>query len=110
MSLQELQHRALEVANHYDEYNRLASHKAWDVRDYVSGLVGDVGDLVKATMAMDGRRDMPAAAKKVEHELNDIMWSLLLLYKMYGLNPDQSFLDAMSTLEKRVVSMKEGLA
>ncbi len=108
-TIQDMQYRAMQVANHYHEYNKKAGHQNWDVRDYVSGLVGDVGDLVKATMAVDQRRAMPDAAAKVEHELNDIMWSLLLLYKLYQLDPEKSFLESMDTLEKRVIKMKEEL-
>ncbi len=106
-SLKDLQKHALIVANHYDDYNRKKGRKTWDLADYTDGLVGDVGDLVKATMAVLGKRDIEDPLKKVEHELNDIMWSLLLLYKFYELDPDESFVRSMQELEKRVIKMKQ---
>lgn len=108
--LKDLQRKSLVVANHYDDYNRKLSGKTWDLNDYVDGLVGDVGDLVKAIMAVRGRREIPDALDRVEHELNDILWSLLLLYKFFQLDPDRSFIKAMSMLEKRVVKMKKEIS
>ncbi len=58
-------------------------------------------------MAVLGKRDIEDPLKKVEHELNDIMWSLLLLYKFYELDPDESFVRSMQELEKRVIKMKQ---
>jgi len=107
--LNDLQYRALQVANHYDDYNRGKGRKTWDLNDYADGLVGDVGDLMKLIMAVRGRRDIAGATAKVEHELNDVMFSLLILYKLFRLNPDQSFAKAMDELEARVVAMKAAL-
>ena len=107
--LKDLQYKALVIANHYDDYNRAKGRKSWDLNDYVDGLVGDVGDLMKAVMGARNRRDMENAEAKIEHELNDIMWSLLVIYKIFRLNPDQSFAEAMDVLEKRVVDMKAEL-
>jgi NTP pyrophosphatase (non-canonical NTP hydrolase) len=105
-----MQHRAMEVANHYDELNRRVGRKGWDARDYADGLVGDTGDLMKAVMAVHGRRDMPHAAANVEHELNDILWSLLMLYYFFRLDPAKSFTKAMDELEQRIVTMKREAA
>lgn len=107
ISLKEMQHRALVIANHYDDYNRKKGRKTWDLNDYVDGLVGDVGDLMKAIMGARGPRDMEDANAKVEHELNDIMWSLLILYKCFRLEPNKSFMKAMNELEARVIKMKQ---
>jgi len=108
-SLGDSQYRALVIANHYDDYNRAVGRKTWDLPDYVDGLVGDVGDLVKATMGFRDRRDVEDAFAKTEHELNDIMWSLLVLYKCLKIDPDESFANAMSVLEERVTVMKNDL-
>jgi hypothetical protein len=107
--LKELQYRALVIANHYDDYNRAKGRKTWDLNDYTDGLVGDVGDLMKLIMGARNRRNVEGGEgveAKIEHELNDIMFSLLLLYKVFRLDPDESFLKAMDVLEKRVVGMK----
>lgn len=105
--LKELQRKAFVVADHYDDYNRAKGRKTWDLNDYVDGLVGDIGDLMKLTMAARGRRDGEDIDTKVEHELNDIMWSLLILYHHYELDPQESFSKAMDQLEKRIIKMKQ---
>lgn len=105
--LKKLQRRAMEIANHYDDYNRKIGRKGWDPRDYVEGLVGDVGDLLKAVMAVHDRRDLEKPLDKVEYELNDILWSLLMLFYFFRIPPDKSFMAAMDKLEKRVLLMKE---
>ena len=102
-NIKDLQYRALQIANHYDEYNRQVGRKGWDMRDHIEDLVGSVGDLAKANMAVIERC---GAAEKVEHELNDIMWSLLLLYRFYRLKPGASFLNSMDRVEERIVKMK----
>lgn len=110
--LKALQHRALMIANQYDDYNRAKNRKTWDLNDYVDGLVGDVGDLTKLVMAVRGRRDGSETTDllvKTEHELNDVLWSLLILYKLFRIDPDESFPKAMDELEARVVRMKNDL-
>ncbi len=103
-SLQDLQKRALAAAGKYDDYNRAQGRKPWDLPDYVDGLVGDVGDMVKITMAVRGRREVEDALVKAEHELNDIMWSILVLYKCFQIDPDTSFAKAMDELEQRITA------
>ncbi|HSW36954.1 MAG TPA: hypothetical protein VLG37_01135 [Candidatus Saccharimonadales bacterium] len=105
--LKDLQKRALVIANHYDDYNRKKGRETWDLNDYVDGLVGDVGDLMKLIMAVRNRRDINDAIPKVEHELNDLMWSILILYKLLQLDPEASFKKAMNELEARVIKMKD---
>ncbi len=106
ISLKDMQHRAMQIANRYDEYNRVIGRKGWDAQDFTNGLIGDVGDLMKAMMAVHNRRDVTDAISKVEHELNDILWSILLLYKFFQLEPTESFMKAMDALEPRVIKMK----
>jgi NTP pyrophosphatase (non-canonical NTP hydrolase) len=104
--VQDMQRRALQIASHYDDYNRARGRQTWGLQEYVDGLVGDIGDLTKIIMAMQGKRDMEDMCTKVEHELNDVMWSVLLLYKMFQLDPEASFSKAMNALEARVVKLK----
>jgi NTP pyrophosphatase (non-canonical NTP hydrolase) len=109
-TLNEMQYRALVIANHYDDYNRKVGRKGWEMDDYMEGLVGDVGDLMKAVMAVRDRCDMENPSETVEHELNDILWSLLLLYKFFHLDPLQSFEKSMDELENKVIKMKQEAA
>ena len=43
------------------------------------GLVGDVGDLVKLVQAHEGVRAIENARPALEHELADVLWSLLVI-------------------------------
>ncbi|MGH7157837.1 MAG: hypothetical protein ACREGD_02040 [Candidatus Saccharimonadales bacterium] len=104
ISLTHMQRKALVIANSYDGINRLAGRKTWDLNDYMDGLVGDIGDLMKALMAVRNRRKMSEAEKKVEHELADVMFSILLLYKFFQLDPAESFMKQMAVLEERLSS------
>lgn len=104
--LKDLQKKALIIANHYDDYNRMRGRKTWDLNDYVDGMVGDVGDLMKLVMAARNRRDGNDVDAKAEHELNDILWSVLMMFYFYRLDIDESFEKAMSALEDRIVKMK----
>lgn len=103
--LTEMQHRALQVAELYDNYNKQSGRQVWEFKDYVSGLVGDVGDLVKLTMALENRRAIDDVQTKVEHELNDILWSVLLLFYFYRIDIEPSFNRNMEELEVRIKKM-----
>lgn len=107
--IRELQHRALQIANQYDEYNRVKGQDQWDFQDYVVGLVGDVGDLTKLAMASANKRgDKNDLGAKIEHELNDVLWSVLILYYLHDrTNISESFMDAMDSLEEHILAMKE---
>lgn len=74
----------------------------WSLREYAEGMVGDVGDLLKLVMAKEGLRSGDNIDESLEHEVNDIQWSLLMLYRELGLDPAESFLRAMDTLQKRI--------
>lgn len=106
-SLPELQRIALKIANHYDDINRKAGRKTWDLNDYMDGLVGDIGDLMKALMAVRNRREIPGALQKVEHELADVLFSTLLLYRFFQLDPAKSFVDQMALLENNLLAYKK---
>nr|WP_255645756.1 hypothetical protein [Actinoplanes polyasparticus] len=48
--------------------------------------MGDVGDLAKLVMAVDGRREIPDARARLGHELADCLWSVLVLADRYGVD------------------------
>ncbi|MET7425169.1 nucleotide pyrophosphohydrolase [Dactylosporangium sp. NPDC005555] len=79
MDIAGLQERAVAIAAMYDEHNTAAGRGAWTTGDLALGFVGDVGDLAKLVMAVDGRRVVPDARDKLGHELADCLWSVLVL-------------------------------
>jgi NTP pyrophosphatase (non-canonical NTP hydrolase) len=58
-----------------------------------------VGDLVKLVMAQNGRRNISDAEKKLEHELADCLWSVIVLAKAHDIDLEQAFLQTMDDLE-----------
>jgi NTP pyrophosphatase (non-canonical NTP hydrolase) len=83
MDLEALQARALEIAELYDEHHVTAGRAPWTTGDLALGFVGDVGDLAKLVMAVDGRRVIPDAEAGLGHELADCLWSVLVLAGRY---------------------------
>jgi NTP pyrophosphatase (non-canonical NTP hydrolase) len=86
MNLDELQARALEIAELYDKHHVAAGRAPWSTGDLALGFVGDVGDLAKLVMAVDGRRVIPHAEAGLGHELADCLWSVLVLAGRYDVD------------------------
>ena len=100
-----LKKRALEIRDKYDELNRNDGRDIWRGVDYVAGFVGDVGDLTKLIMAKEGKRRVPENIDaKLQHELGDCLWSLLIISDQYGINLEQAFLATMDELQQRFVA------
>ena len=66
------------------------------------GFVGDVGDLAKLLIAENDCRNIPDSKQKLEHELADCLWSILVLANEYGINLEKSFFETMDSLEKHI--------
>lgn len=86
MDLAQLQQRATAISELYDRHNAAAGRNAWTTADLALGFVGDVGDLAKLVMAVDGRREMEDARERLGHELADCLWSVLVLADRYGID------------------------
>lgn len=97
-----MQNRAMEIAELYDQLNQAERGISWGDRDYVAGLVGDVGDLSKISMAREGLRPIEDVDAKFEHELHDILWSALVLAARNRLNLEEGFMLTMDQLETKV--------
>ncbi|MFE9693769.1 nucleotide pyrophosphohydrolase [Micromonospora sp. NPDC005806] len=86
MDLAELQARARVVADRYDRHHEAAGRTPWRTEDLTLGFVGDVGDLAKLVLAVEGRRELPDARERLGHELADCLWSVLVLADRYGVD------------------------
>ena len=91
MDLASLQARAVVISELYDRHNMNAGRRAWTTGDLALGFVGDVGDLAKLVMAVDGRREMRDASTRLGHELADCLWSVLVLADRYGVDLGAEF-------------------
>lgn len=101
MDLQDLIKRNHQIWEYYvaSDIKRLGHE--WPRGEYVRGLVGDIGALVKLTMGKDGLRDIDDVDKKLAHEIGDCLSCLLLISEKYGVDVEKAFLDTMDELEAR---------
>ena len=104
MNLDDLQQRAIEIRNKYDELNQLKRGVTWNEQQLMAGFVGDVGDLSKIIMAKHGLREMEDIDEKLAHELSDCLWSILVLASKYNINLGDAFLKTMNGLDARIAS------
>jgi NTP pyrophosphatase (non-canonical NTP hydrolase) len=71
--------RALAVREHYEAVERQTYGRPWTLEELTLGLVGDVGDLAKLVQAHEGVREIDDARHALEHELADVLWSLIVI-------------------------------
>ncbi|MFF2392159.1 MazG nucleotide pyrophosphohydrolase domain-containing protein [Nocardia sp. NPDC058114] len=102
MDIQDLQARAIEVHDLYDDLNLVERGRTWTRQDFVLGFVGDVGDLAKLVMAAEGTRSMPGGREALEHELADCLWSVLILAHRYEVDVETAFSKTMSELKETI--------
>jgi NTP pyrophosphatase (non-canonical NTP hydrolase) len=99
MELKELQERAMQIREKFGDYEEGQVGKRWTRQDISLGFVGDVGDLAKLVMAMEGLRHIENKEEKLAHELADCLWSVLVLAKMYEVDIEAVFRKTMDELE-----------
>ena len=103
-NMNDLQKRAQEIRQKYDELNAKDKHAKWDGVDYAAGFVGDVGDLMKLVMAKDGKRRGDDIDERLTHELGDCLWSLLVIANYYGIDLEDAFTKTMDELDERLTA------
>lgn len=104
MTYQELLDAAVRVREKYNQLNARNNGGAWDGDKLMAGFVGDVGDLSKIVMAKSGYRAMENIDEKLQHELVDCLWSILVLANYYNVDLENQFVKSMDELEARVDS------
>lgn len=107
MDFQELSQRAVEIRGLYADLETQSYGRSWTDEELALGFVGDVGDLMKLVMAREGVRDMPDAQEKLEHELADCLWSVLVLAERFGVDLEGAFLRTMGELEAHITAARK---
>ncbi len=109
MQLAELTRRAVDVRARYAAAEIARGGPPWSRAELAQGFVGDVGALMKLVMAKEGRRAAPAGCAtpvdldaKLEHELADCLWSVLVLADAYGVDLERAFATTMEGLEAKL--------
>lgn len=107
-SLNELTQRAMEIREKFGDFELANGERKWTREDVMMGFVGDVGDLAKLVMAHQNIRNIPDKQAKLEHELADCLWSIMVLAKMYDIDLESAFLKTANELEKFLDEQKNG--
>jgi NTP pyrophosphatase (non-canonical NTP hydrolase) len=100
MEFSELIKRAAHIRQGYAEFEQKRYGRSWTDEELALGFVGDVGDLVKLVQTKNGIRAVPDVDQKLEHELADCMWSVIVLAQHYGIDLEAAFLKTMDELEQ----------
>jgi NTP pyrophosphatase (non-canonical NTP hydrolase) len=106
MDFQELSKRALAVREQYRAFEKMNYGTSWSKEELALGFMGDVGDLAKLVMAVNGRRNITDARKKLAHELSDCLWSVIVLAEAHGIDLEGEFMKTMDDLEGWIRSGK----
>jgi len=99
MDFQSIIERGLEIRRLYEEKEKHLYGSAWTSEEVALGFVGDVGDLAKLVLAENGRRNIKNSKAKLEHELSDCLWSLIVLAHAHEVDLQTSFMNTMNELE-----------
>jgi NTP pyrophosphatase (non-canonical NTP hydrolase) len=91
--------RSLAVRERYAAFEERTYGRQWSLPDLTLGLVGDVGDLVKLVQAHEGVRAVANARPALEHELADVLWSLLVIAKRCDVDLEAAFARTMDELD-----------
>jgi NTP pyrophosphatase (non-canonical NTP hydrolase) len=63
------------------------------------GLLGDIGDLAKLVQAHEGVREIPNAEAALEHELADVLWSVIVIASRCSIDLEATSLKTMNDLD-----------
>jgi NTP pyrophosphatase (non-canonical NTP hydrolase) len=107
MNFQNIIDRALTIRKLYEEKEKQLYGSPWTSDEVMLGFVGDVGDLAKLVMAENGKREIENSKEKLEHELADCLWPVIVLAKMHNIELEQSFVEAMDKLENHLLETQE---
>lgn len=102
MEFQSIVDRAITVRELYSKFEEQNYGKQWTNEEIALGFVGDVGDLVKLILAANGHRKISDGKQRLEHELADCLWSILVLAKTHGIDLEKAFLETMDNLERHL--------
>jgi len=102
MEFQTIIDRAMAIRKQYEEKEKQLYGSAWTSEEIALGFVGDVGDLAKLIVAENGKRNIPDSKAKLEHELADCLWSVIVLAHQHGVDLESSFANTMNQLEKHL--------
>lgn len=99
-----LQKKALFIKNLYNQKHKEKGKEAWTASDYMAGFVTDIGELSELVAAKKGVRTVENVDQKLEHELNDCLYSLIVLADECNIDLASTFSKNMDALAERIES------
>jgi uncharacterized protein YabN with tetrapyrrole methylase and pyrophosphatase domain len=107
MDFAALSERAVEIRARFAEFEQAKFRREWTKEEVMQGFVVDVGDLMKLVMAKSGIRQVEDLDRKLEHELSDCLWCVLVLAKLYNIDIERAFLRTMDELDVWIAEKKK---
>jgi hypothetical protein len=107
MEIEKLSERAMQIRARFAEFEQAKFRREWTKEEVMQGFVVDVGDLMKLVMAKSGIRHVDGVDQKLEHELSDCLWCVLVLSKLYGIDIEKAFLKTMDELDVWIAEKKK---
>jgi NTP pyrophosphatase (non-canonical NTP hydrolase) len=92
--------RALAIRRLLEEREQSSYGRQWSLPELVLGLMGDVGDLAKLVQAREGVRDIEGVQAKLEHELADVLWSVIVIAHLCEIDLEVGFARTMDEIEE----------
>ncbi len=83
--------RAQVVRQRFSAFETDQIGREWTTAEIMSGFVVDVGDLTRLVMAATGARHIDDLESKLEHELSDCLWSVLVLAEKLDVDLGRAF-------------------
>lgn len=102
MEFQEIIQRAAEVRAKYALLEQKQYGAEWSTEELALGFVGDVGDLTKLIVALQGKRKISEAHDKLAHELADCLWSVIILAQAHHIDIESTFIKTMDDLDDHI--------
>jgi NTP pyrophosphatase (non-canonical NTP hydrolase) len=99
--------RGLEIRTLYEEKENQLYGSPWTAEEIALGFVGDVGDLAKLVLAENGRRNIENSKEKLEHELSDCLWSVIVLAHIHEVDLESSFMNTMDHLQRYLLDERK---
>lgn len=97
-----LQKKALYIKNFYIQKQKEKGKEIWTASDYMAGFVSDIGELSELVSAKKGMRTVDDVDQKLEHELNDCLYSIIVLADEFNIDLASTFSKNMDTLAERI--------
>jgi NTP pyrophosphatase (non-canonical NTP hydrolase) len=98
--LEAILERAREVRLLCEAVERETYGRSWSLEELALGLVGDVGDLAKLVQAHEGVRNVVDLRSRLEHELADVLWAIIVISDKCGVDLAHAFVTTMDDLAR----------